>query len=102
MVKLNSQKNPRRVAAGKANRQLRGGLSAGGRQRLREAIQRTQPWLSSTGPKSEAGKKRSAENGRLRQRGERSVRQRRQDLADVEQLVQAMRLARQAVTGPME
>ena len=40
------------------------GWSPERRQRQREAIQRWKPWEQSTGPRSEAGKARAAQNGR--------------------------------------
>ena len=40
------------------------GWSQARRQRQREAIQRWKPWEQSTGPRSEAGKARAAQNGR--------------------------------------
>ena len=58
-----------RRAAGRLNRQKRGPLSDQGRQRLRDAALRNAPWRFSTGPKTPAGKRRAALNGRLRKRG---------------------------------
>jgi hypothetical protein len=93
--------NPKRVAAGRVNRMLRKGLTPEGRSRLRESIRRTQPWLRATGPRTEAGKRRASENGRARQRGERSVRQLRAELADVARLVRtACAVRRAAECGP--
>jgi hypothetical protein len=56
-------KNPKRVAAGRANRALRGPVGLLTRERLSRAAIRTQPWLHSTGPRTQAGKKKSAQNG---------------------------------------
>lgn len=44
-------------------------LTEAGRAKLRETALRNQPWRHSTGPITEAGKKRSSQNGRFRQRG---------------------------------
>ena len=52
---------PRQRAARHA-RAARGSLSLEARQRLREDTLRRQPWLSSTGPRSDAGKARSRAN----------------------------------------
>ena len=96
-------KNPKRVAAGRRNRALRQGLTEAGRQRLRESALLHKPWEHATGPRTPAGKTRSAANGRKRQLGPRSVRQIRRDLADLRGLLQDMRsacrLAEEAVSG---
>lgn len=63
---VNHSPNPRRVAAGKKNRLKWPGLTAAGRERLRQATLANKPWLQSTGPKTREGKARSAANGRLR------------------------------------
>lgn len=83
-------KSPRRVAAGKLNRLKRQGLTDAGRQRLREAALANRPWLHSTGPTSEAGRVRSAANGRFRQSGATSKRQLRREMRAI--LVQAQGL----------
>lgn len=54
--------NPKRVAAGKRNRQLRGPWSEASLQRLREAARANQPWLASTGPRSQRGKQIVSKN----------------------------------------
>jgi hypothetical protein len=61
--------SPRRVAAGKMNWARRGPLSAAGRERLRQAALRNKPWEYSTGPRTPAGRAKSAKNGKCRQRG---------------------------------
>ena len=61
-----SSPNPLRVAAGRANRMKRRGLTAEGRQRLREAAMANKPWEHSTGPRTPEGKSRSASNGKVR------------------------------------
>lgn len=60
------EKNPKRVAAGRANRAKRGPLSKATKAKLRAAIQQTRPWLYSTGPTTPEGKRRSASNVRMR------------------------------------
>jgi hypothetical protein len=92
-------KNPRRVAAGKRNRALWRGLTEAGRRRLRESALAHQPWRFATGPKTAAGKARSAANGKKRQLGSRSVREVRADLADLRGLLAEMRACRQAAAG---
>ena len=63
------EKNPRRQAAGRQNGPMRGPLSEAARARLREATLKHQPWRFTTGPITEAGKKRSSDYGRWRQSG---------------------------------
>jgi hypothetical protein len=82
--------NPRRVAAGRANRLKRGPLTDDGRRRLSEAALRDKPWLHATGPITAVGRARSAQNGREHQRGPLSVRQARAALKEVRALIQAI------------
>jgi hypothetical protein len=91
--------NPRRVAAGRQNRAKGNGLTPAGRERLRQATLRRRPWRFSTGPRAPAGKARSAENGRARQRGPASVRRLRAELADVRALLGELRAGRRAAAG---
>ncbi len=86
--------NPKRVAAGKRNRQLRKGLTPEGRERLRQVALLHKPWQYSTGPRTPAGKAKVALNGKVRQQGARSVREVRRDLADVRTLLAGLRAAR--------
>jgi hypothetical protein len=88
--------NPRRQAAGRENRRKRGALSVAGKERLRAAIAETRPWVRATGPKTAAGKARSAANGKRRQRGPLSTRELRAEMADVRRLIQQMRALRQS------
>lgn len=83
-------KNPKRVAAGRRNRQLRGALTPDGRERLRAATLQHRPWEHATGPQTEAGKAQSAKNGAYRQQGERSLRDVRREVADVGNLIKSM------------
>jgi hypothetical protein len=91
---LSSRPNPRRARAGRRNRQKRGPLTSEGKQRLREAALRHRPWEHATGPRTPAGKAQAARNGKLRQRGSRSVREIRADLADVAQWIGMLRQSR--------
>lgn len=61
-------KNPRRIAAGRLNQKKRRGLTNAGRERVRLAAYRIRPWEHSTGPRTAAGKARSARNRHLRKR----------------------------------
>jgi len=83
-----SPPNPRRVAAGRRNRQKRGPLTPQGRERLRQAALENKPWLRATGPRTPEGKARSAANGRKTQKGNESVREVRTELADVRLMMQ--------------
>ncbi len=75
--------NPRRVAAGKANRAKRKGLTPEGRERLRAAALANAPWRYSTGPTTAAGKAQAARNGKRRQVGPISIRELRAELAEL-------------------
>jgi hypothetical protein len=94
--------NPRRVEAGRQNRQRRGPTTEEGRRRLREAIARVRPWRFARGPTTAEGKRRAADNGRYRQRGERSARQLREDVADVRRLVDALGAARRLAAASVD
>jgi hypothetical protein len=92
--------NPRRVAAGRANRQKRGPLTEAGRERLRAAALLHRPWLHSTGPRTAAGKAQATRNGKRRQAGPLSVREARAELARLRALIRSIRGAvRQARGG---
>ena len=82
--------NPRRVAAGRANRLKRGPLTEAGRERLRVAALSNKPWEHSTGPRTPEGKAQAVRNGKRRQLGPRSVREVRADLAAVRALIREM------------
>src|SRR5438132_2591461 len=83
--------NPRRVAAGRANRAKRKGVTADGRERLRLAALKNQPWRFSTGPRTAAGKAKVAQNGKSRQQGPLSIKQIRAEVAGLGGLVRKMR-----------
>ena len=91
--------NPRRVEAGRRNRLKQAPLSPEARQRIREATLRNQPWLRSTGPRTEAGKAIVAQNGRKRQKGPLSVRQTRASLFEINAMVIEMADLRQSILG---
>lgn len=55
-------KNPRRVAAGKRNRALRGPITEEGSRALRIAIGKIKPWENATGPKTPEGKQVASMN----------------------------------------
>jgi len=89
-----STPSPKRVAAGRLNRQKRGPLTPGGRERLRQAALERQLWRRSTGPRTAAGKARAAANGKARQKGQLSARALRASLAEECRLVSGMAEAR--------
>ena len=68
-------KNPKRVATGRRNRQIRGPLSPEGVTSLQVAALHHQPWQHSTGPKTSDGKALSARNGKYAQVEEQSIRE---------------------------
>ena len=91
--------NPNRVRAGRLNRLKRRGLTPAGRERLRQAALRNQPWRFATGPRTPEGKARVAANGKARQQGPKSVRQIRAELAGLRGLLKEMQAARQLAAG---
>ena len=94
--------SPRRVAAGKLNRQKRRGLTPEGRERLRQAARANRPWEHTTRPRTPEGKARAARNGKARQKGEQSVREVRRSLAEVVGLVNDMAAGRRLVAELLE
>ena len=71
------------MAAGRRNQLKRGPLAPEGREKLRLTALQNQPWLQSTGPRTAEGERRSADNGRKNQVGDKSVRAMRAELADM-------------------
>jgi hypothetical protein len=75
-------------------------LTPEGRSRLRQSALLNRPWLHSTGPKTAAGKRRVAENGKRRLGDEPSARELRRQLAALGNLATDMaalrRLAQRA------
>lgn len=94
-----SKDNSKRVAAARQNQLKRGPWTDEQRERVRQAIQRTRPWLKSTGPKTAAGKAKVAENGKKHQRGELSIPQLRAQVGDVTLLIEQMKDLRRSLTG---
>ena len=91
--------NPRRVAAGRRNRALRGPLTVTGIRKLQLAALRHKPWQRSTGPRTAAGKTRAALNGKLRQKGVKSVRELRAELAGLRSMIDDMAGLRRLAGG---
>lgn len=71
-----------------------GPLTDAGRERLRAAAQLHRPWRHSTGPRTPEGKRKVAQNGRKRQRGALSMRQRRQAAQGLQTLLERMAACR--------
>ena len=86
--------NPKRVAAGRLNRLKRAGLTPAGAARLSQAARDRKPWEHSTGPRTAAGKARSAANGASTQTGPGSVRAARREVAGVRDLLAGLAEAR--------
>lgn len=98
-------KNPKRVLAGRKNRALRGPLTPAGRERLGASARAHRPWDHATGPRSAAGKARSAANGTHAQKHAVSTRQVERDLAAIRAVVDQaralrLRIAAGAKSGP--
>lgn len=88
---------PLRVEAGPRNREKRLGLSDAGRERLRQAPLAGRAWEHSTGPRTAEGKARSADDGKLLQKGPMSVRERRAEAAGFRALIGPLRAGRKAL-----
>jgi hypothetical protein len=86
--------DPRRSEIARRNRAKRKGLTPEGRERLRQSALKHRPWRFSTGPRTPEGKTQMAANAKKRQKGPRSVREVKRDLADVCDLLREMREAR--------
>ena len=82
--------NPRRVAAGKRNRAKRQGLTAEGREKLRQQALVCQPWRQATGPRTPEGKARAAQNGKVRQTDVLSTRTLARELMELQRLLRDM------------
>jgi hypothetical protein len=87
------------VAAGRRNNLKRQGLTAAGRERLRAAALAHRPWQYSTGPRTPEGKAQAAANGKARQTGPTSVRERRAATAAARALAARMASVRRALGG---
>lgn len=94
----NKARNPKRVAAGRANRAKRKALTPQGVERLRQAAVRGRPWLRATGPRTAEGKMRSAANGLKRAEGGQSANAARREVAALRDFLAAMIGARQTAT----
>jgi hypothetical protein len=76
----------------------RGRFSPQGLERLRATALANRPWTKTKGPTSPEGRARAALNGRYRQRGEKSRREMRAELAGVFALVRQMSATRRSLT----
>ena len=95
----NEPVNLRRSAAGKLNRAKWKGVTPAGREKLRQNALKHKPWQFSTGPRTPEGKAKAAQNGKNRQKGEKSVRELRAELGETTALLAAMAASRQAIEG---
>lgn len=88
--------DPLRQAVGRENRKKWRGFTAAGLERLRQSALTRQAWRLSTGPRTVEGKARSANNGRRRQKGQRSSRQLRAEVTSIQELIRSLAAARMA------
>lgn len=72
------------------------------RQELREAALARRFWEYSTGPRTPEGKLRSAANGKARQKGKHTVRERQAMLADTLQLMARLSALRRGLADRVE
>ena len=91
--------DPRRSEPSRRARRSPITFSAEGLERLRAAARAGRPWERSTGPRTPEGKAKSARNGRIRQKGEKSVRELRAEMAHVSDLINEMTKARESLTN---
>ena len=96
----NSCQSPKQVIAREPSQSKRSGLTSAGREALRLTAKKNRPWRHSTGPRTAAGKAKVAANGKVRQKGSRSVRELKAELVDVRELITTMAAARRAVQNP--
>ncbi len=83
------QPNPRRSEAAKRNRAKRKGLTEEGRKRLSRAAIEKKPWLH-VGPATLKRKLQSVINGKVRQKGEFSVREARAQVKASREFLQSL------------
>jgi hypothetical protein len=88
--------NPRRAAAGRINAAKRRPWGEHDRLRLARQCTERQPWLWATGPRTQAGKRRSAANGSLHLPDPNSLRQLRAGLTLSRQILKRAIHQRQA------
>jgi hypothetical protein len=97
-IPVNGTPSPRRVKAGRINQRKSRGLTLAGREKLRMSALAHKPWRFSTGPTSAAGKRQAALNGKLRQKGPVSVRERRAEAQALIGFVANLQALRRAVS----
>ena len=85
-TKRNPNADPKRVSIGRQNQLKWKGFTPEGLARLRQSALAHRPWERSTGPRTPEGKARSARNPKLLQKGDRSVRELRAELAGLDGL----------------
>lgn len=83
------------MAAGRLNQLRRLEATPEQRERYRQAALVNKPWLKTTGPKTAAGKAKSAANNRARRCCQLEAQLMREDKAELALLVMSMRLMRQ-------
>ena len=69
-------------------------LTEAARMRIRQNNLRNKPWLRSTGPKTAEGKAQAALNGKTRQKGEYSVREKKRMVGVIKLLINRMSACR--------
>jgi hypothetical protein len=79
-----------RTAPMDSNRAKRQGLTAAGREKLRQQALLCQPWRQATGPRTPEGKARAAQNGTVRQTGVVSRRTLARELGALQRLLRDM------------
>jgi hypothetical protein len=88
-----------RQRAGRLNQLKSKGLTDAGREQLRQTALRNRPSQFSTGPKTAAGKARSAANGKTSQVGALSSRQAKAELRGVNALIRSLSALRREISS---
>jgi hypothetical protein len=94
--------NPQQVTSQKRNRHNHKPRSTAVRERSRQLALATRPWERSTGPKTAAGKAQAALNGKTRQKGEKSSREKRAEVAEIGQLLKSMGALRTSIQAAQD
>ena len=82
------------MSAGRLNQLRRLASTPEQRERYREAALKTKPWLRATGPKTEAGKAKSAANNQSRQCCQPEAKLLREDKAEAALVIKVLRALR--------